>query len=239
MQAVDDSLRRLGTDRIDVYQAHRPDPSVPIDETIGTLTDLVEAGKIRHWGTSTFPADELVEVQWAVEVAGAVAPVSEQPPYSILTRSIGADVLPVCRRHGIGVLTWSPLAGGWLTGKHRRGVAPEPDSRAATSPDHFDGGNPLKYDAVESLEKIAQDAGLSLAHLALAWNVEHPVVTAALIGPRTEDQLRDLLGAADVTLAPDVLDEIDRVVPPGTTLNPADIGWAPPGLAPAHRRRPR
>lgn len=237
LQAVDDSLRRLGTDWIDVYQAHRSDPIVPIEETIGALTDLVEAGKIRHWGTSTFPAEYLVEAQWAAESAGAVAPTTEQPPYSILCRGIEADVLPACVRHGVGVLTWSPLSGGWLTGKHRRGVEPHADSRAATNPGHFDGGNPLKYDAVESLDKIALGAGLSLTHLALAWNVEHPGVSAALIGPRTEEQLADLLGAADLELDVDVLDEIDRVVPPGATLNPADTGWTPPGLDPAHRRR--
>ena len=238
MAAVEDSLRRLDTDYIDLYQVHRPDPETPIEETIGALDDLVQQGKIRHWGTSTFPAEDLVEAQWAADRLGATRPGAEQPPYSILCRGIEADVLPVCLRHDIGVLTWSPLAGGWLTGKHRRGESAEEDSRASTNPDHFDSANPLKYDAVEALEIVARDAGLSLTRMSMAWNVAHPGVTAALIGPRTEEQLEDLLGAADVELAPDTLDRIDRVVMPGLDLNPADVGWTPPGLAAQHRRRP-
>jgi aryl-alcohol dehydrogenase-like predicted oxidoreductase len=237
VRAVEDSLRRLGTDWIDVYQAHRPDPDTDIAETVGALTDLVRAGKIRAWGTSTFPADELVEAHWAAARTGGVGPHTEQPPYSILCRGIERDVLPACRRHGMGVLTWSPLAGGWLTGKYRRGAEAPAGSRAHTHPDHFDADNPAKYDAVEALSKLADDAGIPLAHLALAWNTEHPAVTTALIGVRTEEQLDDLLGAADVHLDADVLDQIDAIVPPGTNLNPADIGWTPPGLSRAARRR--
>ena len=239
MRAVDDSLRRLGTEHIDLYQVHRPDPAVPIAETVGALSDLVLAGKIRHWGTSTFPASDLVEVYWAAARIGANPPTAEQPPYNILCRGVETEVLPACRRHHIGVLTWSPLGGGWLTGKHRRGVEVEPDSRAVTNPDHFDGGNPAKFDAVEALSVVAAEAGLSLTHLALAWNVEHPAVTAALIGPRTEAQLEDLLGAADVTLDEDILDRIDQIVAPGVNINPADVGWEPPGLAAEQRRRTR
>ncbi|MEO1061189.1 MAG: aldo/keto reductase [Actinomycetota bacterium] len=236
-RAVEDSLRRLGTDRIDLYQVHRPDPDTAIDETVGVLSDLVREGKILAWGTSTFPAAELVEAVWAAERSGGVAPHCEQPPYSILTRGIERDVLPACRRHGLGVVTWSPLSGGWLTGKYQREAPAPPGSRAATNPDHFDVGNDAKFDAVERLAAIAADAGISLTHLALAWNVEHPAVTAALIGPRTEEQLDDLLGALDLRLDADVLDAVDRVVAPGTDLNPADVGWSPPGLEPAHRRR--
>ncbi|MGI9622996.1 MAG: aldo/keto reductase [Acidimicrobiales bacterium] len=238
MCAVEDSLRRLDTDCIDLYQVHRPDPDTPIEETVGALDELVQQGKIRHWGTSTFPAEDLVEAQWAADRLGATKPGAEQPPYSILCRGIEADVLPTCIRHDIGVLTWSPLAGGWLTGKHRRGQSAAVDSRASTNPDHFDSDNPLKYDAVEALEIVAREAGLSLTHMSMAWNVEHPGVTAALIGPRTEQQLEDLLGAADVELTPDILDRIDRIVVPGLDLNPTDVGWTPPGLGVQHRRRP-
>jgi aryl-alcohol dehydrogenase (NADP+) len=236
-QAVDDSLRRLGVDHIDIYQAHRPDPDVPLEETVDALSDLVAAGKIRAWGTSTFPAEALVQSHWIADRTGGQPPVSEQPPYSILCRGIERDVLPAAHHLDIGVICWSPLSGGWLTGKYTRDNPMPSGSRGATNPDHFDGGNEAKFDAVEALSVIAAEAGLSPAHLALAWISEHPAVTAALIGPRTEAQLEDLLGAADVHLSTDVLDAIDEVVPPGATLNPADAGWIPPGLAVAQRRR--
>lgn len=237
MTAIDDSLRRLGVDHIDLYQVHRPDPDTAIDETVEALTDLVRAGKIRAWGTSTFPAEEIVEAQWAASRTGAIGPHTEQPPYSILCRGIERDVLPTLRRHGMGTLVWSPLSGGWLTGKYRRDQAAPAGSRADTNPDHFDGDNEAKLAAVERLQAIADDAGLSLTHMALAFVVQHPGVTVGLIGPRTEEQLADLLGAADVVLDVDVLDAIDDVVAPGTTINAADVGWESPGLAAEQRRR--
>ena len=237
MRAIDDSLRRLGVDHVDLYQVHRPDPDTDIAETVAALDDLVTAGKIRAWGTSTFPAHALVEAHWAAERLGRLGPRAEQPPYSILTRGIERDVLPVARERGMGVLVWSPLSGGWLTGKYTRDQPAPAGSRADTNPDHFDGGNARKFDAVEQLAAIADGAGLSLTHLALAWATEHPAVTAALIGPRTEAQLADLLDAAEVRLTPDVLDAIDAVVAPGVNLNPADVGWTPPGLARGARRR--
>lgn len=237
MQAVDDSLRRLGTDHIDLYQVHRPDPTTAIEETVDALTDLVRAGKIRAWGTSTFPAQDLVLAHWAADRRSTIGPHTEQPPYSILCRGIERDVLPITQRFGMGVLTWSPLSGGWLTGKYTRAESAPPGSRAATNPDHFDVANEAKFGAVEALSSIAAEAGLSLTHLALAWNVEHPAITCALLGPRTEEQLDDLLGAADVRLDDDVLDAIDRVVAPGATINPADSGWTPPGLDATMRRR--
>ncbi len=236
-RAVEDSLRRLRTDRIDLYQVHRPDPATDIAETIDALTDLVREGKILAWGTSTFPAEELVEACWASDRRGVAAPHTEQPPYSILCRGIERDVLPVCRRHRVAVVTWSPLAGGWLTGKYRRGSEAPADSRASTNPDHFDADNERKLDAVEALATIAGGAGLTLTQLALAWNIEHPAVTSALLGPRTEEQLDDLLAAVDIRLDVEVLDAIDEVVPPGTDLNPADKGWSAPGLAAELRRR--
>jgi aryl-alcohol dehydrogenase-like predicted oxidoreductase len=237
MRAIDDSLHRLGVDHVDLYQVHRPDPSTPIDETVGALDDLVRAGKIRYWGTSTFPAEDLVEARWAAARRGITGPHTEQPPYSILCRHVERDVLPTCRRHGIGVIVWSPLAGGWLTGKYRAaGEAPE-GSRAATNPEHFDGHNEAKAVAVDRLRSIAGEAGLSVTHLSLAWAAEHPAVSSVLLGPRTEEQLADLLGAADVRLDADTLDAVDAVVAPGTDLNPADAGWTPPGLAAEARRR--
>lgn len=237
MRAVDNSLQRLGTDWIDLYQVHRPDPHTALEETVSALHDLVRAGKIRAWGTSTFPAEEIVSAHWAASNLDVPGPHTEQPPYSLLCRSIERDVLPVARAFDMGVLTWSPLSGGWLTGKYRRDETAPSGSRADTNPDHFDVGNSDKLAAVERLSAIAGEAGLSLTQMALAWNVEHPAVTAALLGPRTESQLDDLLGAAALRLEPAVLDAIDAVVPPGTDLNPADRGWSPPGLASENRRR--
>jgi aryl-alcohol dehydrogenase-like predicted oxidoreductase len=235
--AIDDSLRRLGVDHVDLYQIHRPDPLTPIDETVAALDDVVRAGKIRYWGTSTFPAEELVEARWAAERRHVNGPHTEQPPYSIFCRHIERDVLPVCERHGIGVIVWSPLSGGWLTGKYGRAGDVPPGSRADTNPDHFDGQNVAKADAVDALRKVADESGLSLTHLALAWAAEHPAISCVLLGPRTEDQLADLLGAAEIELDADVLDAIDAIVPPGVDLNPADASWTPPGLAPPARRR--
>jgi len=237
-QAVDDSLRRLQTDRIDVYQVHRPDPATDLAETVDALTDLVRAGKILSWGTSTFPAEEIVETCRVAERRGVATPHTEQPPYSILCRAIERDVLPVCRREQIGVIVWSPLSGGWLTGKYRREVDAPSGSRAETNPDHFDVSNDDKFDAVERLAAIAAAAGLTLTTMALAWAVEHPAVTSALLGPRTEAQLAELLLATEVRLDGDTLDAIDAVVAPGTDINIADRGWSPPGLAVAQRRRP-
>ena len=239
MRAVEDSLRRLGTDYIDLYQVHRPDPHTAIEETVEAMSDLVRAGKIRAWGTSTFPAEEIVEAHWAAERSGAMGPHCEQPPYSIMCRGIESDVLPTCARYGMGVITWSPLSGGWLTGKYTRADPAPPGSRGATNPDHFDGGNQAKFDVVERLMPIAAEAGMSPMHMALAWVLEHPSVTAAIVGPRTQSQLDDLLAVGDQRLDADTLDAIDAVVVPGETLNPADTYWTPPTLAASARRRPR
>ena len=239
MRAVEDSLRRLGTDYIDLYQVHRPDPHTDIAETVEAMSDLVRAGKIRAWGTSTFPAHEIVEAHWAAQRSAAIGPHCEQPPYSIMCRGIEIDVLDVCTRYGMGVITWSPLSGGWLTGKYTRAEPAPPGSRGATNPDHFDGGNQAKFGAVERLVPIAAEAGVPVLHMALAWVLEHPAVTAAIIGPRTEEQLDELLALGDVRLDDDTLDAIDAVVPPGVTINQADTYWTPPALAAPVRRRPR
>jgi aryl-alcohol dehydrogenase-like predicted oxidoreductase len=239
-RAVENSLRRLGTDWIDLYQIHRPEDDTDIDETLGALTDLVRAGKVRAIGSSTFPASQIVEAQWVAERRGRERFVCEQPPYSLLVRAVEADVLPTCRRHGMGVIPWSPLAGGWLSGRWRKGAEPPKSSRAARLPGRFDlsiPANQRKLDAVEQLAELAEDAGLTLIELALAFVLRHPAVTAPIIGPRTMEQLESQLTATDVELADDVLDRIDEIVPPGTNVNPTDAGFQNPALAPEARRR--
>jgi aryl-alcohol dehydrogenase-like predicted oxidoreductase len=243
MQAVEDSLKRLGTDWIDLYQVHRPEPGTDFDETLGALSDLMHQGKIRAIGTSTFSAAEIVEGQWIADRRGRERVVCEQPPYSILARGIEAEVLPACARYGLGVLTWSPLSAGWLSGAWRRDGGPAASSRAAHFPQRYDLAvphNQAKLEAAEQLAQLADDAGLSLIHLALGFVLEHPAVSAAIIGPRTQQHLESQLGAADVRLGADVLDRIDAIVAPGTTLNEADLGVSTPELDdPARRRRPR
>jgi aryl-alcohol dehydrogenase-like predicted oxidoreductase len=237
---VENSLRRLGTDWIDLYQIHRPELDTDIDETLGALTDLVRAGKVRYIGSSTFPPSLIVEAQWTAERRSRERFVCEQPPYSILVRGIEQDVLPTCRRYGMGVIPWSPLAGGWLTGRYRKGEEVPTSHRAARIPQRYDmslPGNQRKLEAADALAQVAEEAGLSLIDMALAFVLEHPAVTSAIIGPRTMEQLESQLGAADVTLSADVLDRIDEIVPPGTNLNPTDAGWQNPALAPPERRR--
>jgi aryl-alcohol dehydrogenase-like predicted oxidoreductase len=241
IREVEDSLRRLQTDWIDLYQMHRPDPGTDVEETLGALTDLQRQGKIRVFGSSTFPAHEIVEAQWVAERRGLGRFLTEQPPYSILVRGIETDVLPVAEKYGMGVIPWSPLAGGWLTGRYRKGQDIPETHRAQRIPGRYDlsiPGNQAKLDAVEELAVLAEDAGLSLIHLALAFTLTHPAVTAPIIGPRTMEQLESQLGVVDVTLSVDILDRIDKIVPPGVSLNREDSGYIPPGLRePALRRR--
>ncbi|MEV7012089.1 aldo/keto reductase [Streptosporangium sp. NPDC051022] len=242
MRAVEDSLRRLGTDHIDLYQVHRPDPLTDIDETLGALSDLVRQGKVRAIGTSSFPAEEVVEAQWVAERRHRERFATEQLSYSILARHAEAAVLPVAERYDLGVLVWSPLNGGWLTGKYRRDTVPPADSRATRNADHFDfraeDVRARKLDLVEKLEALAGEAGLSLIHLALGFVLSHRAVTAAVIGPRTLEQLKGQLGADAVRLPADVLDAIDALVPPGANVSPDDVGHVPAALTdPALRRR--
>jgi aryl-alcohol dehydrogenase-like predicted oxidoreductase len=235
-------LRRLGTDHIDLYQAHRPDPTVELDDTLGALTDLVRQGKVRAIGSSTYPAELIVEAQWVAERRGRERFQCEQPPYSIFARGIETAVLPTCHNYGMGVIPWSPLAGGWLTGKYRKGNESPTTGRAARIPDRFDFSKPenqRKLDLVEELLKVASDAGVSLTHLSMAFVLEHPAVSSAIIGPRTMEQLTDVLDGTDVQLSSEVLDRIDELVPPGTNINDADAGWQPPGLSRRARRRRR
>ena len=232
VQEVEASLRRLQTDWIDLYQIHRWDPETGHEETLGALTDLQRAGKIRYLGSSTYPPSAIVEAQWVAEKRGLARFVCEQPPYSILARGIETEVLPTCERYGMGVIPWSPLAGGWLSGRFRKG-GDVTSHRAERMPARYDlsiPGNQEKLDAVERLAQLAEQAGISLIHLALAFVIRHPAVTAAIVGPRTLEQLEGQLGAVDVQLSADVLDAIDEIVPPGTNLNAADAGWQPPHL---------
>ncbi|MFB7514405.1 aldo/keto reductase [Streptomyces sp. NPDC056144] len=240
-QAVEDSLRRLDTDRIDLYQVHRPDPATDIDETLSVLSDLVREGKVMAIGSSDFPAEQMVEARWTAERRGHVPFHTEQPPYSVLMRGVERSVLPTARKYGVGVLTWSPLASGWLTGRYRRGTPLELNAFRRDLISHkFDQrlpGNARKYKVVEGLIALAEEAGLPLTHLALAFVLSHPAVDSAIIGPRTVEQLDDLLAAADVELDDAILDRIDELVPPGTDLNPSDADYTPPHLADASLRR--
>jgi aryl-alcohol dehydrogenase-like predicted oxidoreductase len=241
VREVENSLRRLQTDYLDLYQVHRPDQHTDIEETLSALSDLVHSGKVRAIGSSTFPAAQIVEAQWSAQQRGYVRFRSEQPPYSIFVRGVEAEVLPTCQKYGMGVIPWSPLAGGWLTGRYRQDTGVDMTvGRAKRVPSRFDQalpGNQAKLAAVEELIKIAADAGCSLTHMAMAFVVGNPAVTSAIIGPRTMDQLTDLLAGASVTLEDDVLDRIDQIVPPGVNLNPADAGFQPPVLADAAARR--
>ncbi|MGV9823269.1 aldo/keto reductase [Nocardia xishanensis] len=241
VRAVEDSLRRLGTDHLDLYQVHRPDPDTPIEETLRALDDLVRDGKIRYYGTTTFEPHQLVEAQWVAQDRNLRRPATEQPPYSILARGAERATLPIAQQYGLGVLTWSPLAGGWLSGRYRAGEQAPESIRLTRQPHRHDPDltvNKRKRAAAEELAKLAEDAGLSLVHLSLAFILQHPAVSTVIIGPRTLDHLETQLGAVDVRLNTDVLDRIDEIVAPGTTLNPADEGYLPPSLSdPVTRRR--
>ena len=233
--AVENSLRRLQTDYIDLYQVHRPDPSADIQETLSALSDLIHSGKVRVAGTSAMPAPDIIEAQWAAERRGLERFRTEQPPYPILSRGIEREVLPIAQRYGMGVLVWGPLGQGMLTGRVRRGQ--QTDLRRAHLFRHL--SDKRRIDAVEQLIPLAEQAGLPMTHLALAFAIAHPGVTSAIIGPHTMEQLDDLLASADVTLTDDILDQIDEIVPPGTDVGPLDQAYRPPALqTPSLRRRP-
>jgi aryl-alcohol dehydrogenase-like predicted oxidoreductase len=242
IREVENSLRRLGTDWIDLYQIHRYDPDTDLDETLGALSDLVRAGKVRYIGHSTWPVSAIVEAQWTARERGRERFTCEQPTYSILTRGIEADVLPTCARYGMGVLSYSPLAGGWLSGRYRKDTEVQGPASLARQRlvNRFDMSlpeNQRKLDATEQLAELASKAGISLIELAIAFVLRHPAVTSAIIGPRTMEHLESQLTAAHVELPEDVLNRIDEIVPPGVTINPADNGWVSPALHPAARRR--
>jgi aryl-alcohol dehydrogenase-like predicted oxidoreductase len=241
IREVENSLRRLRTDWIDLYQVHRPRTDTDIEETLSALTDLVHQGKVRYIGSSTFPASQIVEAQWVARDRNLQRFVTEQPPYSILARHSEADVLPTCARHGMGVLTYSPLAGGWLSGRWRtdRDV-PTPSPARQRLANRYDLSlpeNQRKLEAAEALAQLADDAGLTLIEMAIAFVLNHPAVTSAIIGPRNVEHLESQLPAGDVRLTAEVLDRIDDIVPPGTLINPADSSYANPALESSARRR--
>jgi aryl-alcohol dehydrogenase-like predicted oxidoreductase len=234
-RAVEGSLRRLQTDHIDIYQLHAPDPTTDVEETLSALTDLIRAGKVRAIGTSALPVSEIVEAQWVAERRGYERFRVEQPPYSILSRGIEREVLPVAQRYGMGVLVWGPLGQGLLTGRVRRGG--QNDLRRARFFRHLN--DERRLDVVEQLVPLAEESGLRMTHLAMAFTIAHPGVTCALLGARTTDQLGDLLAGLDVTLGDDVLDRIDEIVPPGTDVGVLDQAYVPPALTDTIlRRRP-
>jgi aryl-alcohol dehydrogenase-like predicted oxidoreductase len=235
--AVEDSLRRLDTDYIDLYQMHRLDPSTDIDETLAVLSDLVRAGKVRAIGSSLFPPDQIVEAQWVADRRGHHRFRTEQPPYSILLRGIEADMLPTAQRYGMGVLTFGPLSSGWLSGRADPTTGHRAAGRGAKLFDMSVPGNQVKLSAVERLTALAAEAGMPLSHLATAFARSHPAVTSVLIGPRRPEHLNDLLAGADVKLDDDILDRIDEIVPPGVNLNQDDIYYDVPALADKRLRR--
>jgi aryl-alcohol dehydrogenase-like predicted oxidoreductase len=235
MTEVENSLRRLQTDYIDLYQIHRPDPDTDIEETLSALSDLIHSGKVRVIGTSTMPASDIVEAQWVAERRGLARFRTEQPPYSILDRGIESEVLPVVQRYGMGTLVWSPLAQGMLTGRIRRGQPT--DLRRAAMFRHIT--DERRIDAVEQIIPVAEEAGLPMTHLAMAFAIAHPDVTSAIIGPRTMEQLDDVLAGVDVTLTDEILDRLDEIVPPGTNVGTLDMAYRPPAIQrPDLRRRP-
>jgi aryl-alcohol dehydrogenase-like predicted oxidoreductase len=239
IEECENSLRRLGTDYIDLYQIHRPDEATDIDQTLGALTDLVRSGKVRAIGSSTFPAEQIVEAQWVAERRGLERFMTEQPPYSILVRGIERDVLPTTQAYGMGVIPWSPLAGGWLSGRFGEGKD-NTSRRASRIPARYDlslPGNQRKLELVTALDTLATEAGMTLIELALAFVLEHPAVSSAIIGPRTMEQLESQLNAPSVALSGDLLDKIDELVAPGTNVNHEDAGFAPRAITKTKLRR--
>ena len=234
--AVENSLRRLNTDHIDLYQIHRPDPETDIEETLSALSDLVRSGKVRAIGSSTMPASDIVEAQWVSERRGLHRFRTEQPTYSILNRGIETEVLPTTERYGMGTLVWSPLAKGMLTGRIRKGAQTDL-RRAALFPNFSD---EHRLDVVEQLIPLADKAGLPITHLAMAFATAHPGVSSAIMGPRTMEHLDDLLAGVDVTLGDEILDQIDEIVAPGTDVGaPDQSAYVPPALQQRRlRRRP-
>jgi len=239
VQEVENSLRRLGTDYLDLYQVHRPSALMDVEETLGALTDLVRQGKVRYIGSSSYSGSQIVEAQVASRDGNLARFVTEQPPYSILVRGIEEDVLPTTQRYGMGTLSYSPLAGGWLSGKWRKDAAPTATSAARPGArfDMASVANQQKLEVVDALAQVAEEAGITLIELALAFVINHPGITSAIIGPRTMEQLVSQLSAADVTLTTEILDRIDELVAPGVTMNPDDNSYGASELTASARRR--
>jgi aryl-alcohol dehydrogenase-like predicted oxidoreductase len=239
-QAVENSLRRLGTDYLDLYQAHRPDPHTDLLETLQTLDGLVRAGKIRYYGTSVFPAHQLVEAHWLAEKHGLIAPHTEQLPYSLLVRGVEREVFPVVQKYGVGVISYGPLAAGWLSGRYRVGGEQPASARADLIAGRFDISlerNQRKLAAADALARLAEGNDLTLVELAIAFALNHPAVSSVIIGPRTREHLDAYLNAVDVQLNDELLDRIDDIVDPGTQFLERDTGRDTPSLQPSALRR--
>ena len=238
-------MRDVVADRPLLLVTEELDIGVRLAATLGLQVelgpDLQRAGKIRAFGSSTYPAWRMVQAQWTASQRGLSRFTTEQPPYSMLIRNIEADVLPVAQEYGMGVIPWSPLAGGLLSGRYRIGAGTPSSSRADRVPSRYDQSDPsnqAKFSAADALGALADETGISLIQMAIAFVMQHPAVTAPIIGPRTMAHLDSQLAALDVTLGADVLDRIDEIVPPGTTFRRDDEGYTPPSLQdPARRRR--
>jgi aryl-alcohol dehydrogenase-like predicted oxidoreductase len=242
VQAVDASLRRLQTDWIDLYQIHHMPPTGDLDEALGALGDLVHSGKVRCIGTSNFPAHRIVEAQWISRQRGRERFVTEQIIYSLLARGAERETFGVCDRYGLGAMAWSPLGGGWLSGRYRKGRPAPRSARAGVLPESYDAelpANRRKLEAADAFAELAEAAGLTLIELAIGFVLEHPAVAAAIVGARTSEHLETYLRAAETRLSTDVLDRIDEIVAPGANVNPDDPGWDPPEIRDAALRRRR
>ncbi|MDQ0770927.1 aryl-alcohol dehydrogenase-like predicted oxidoreductase [Pseudarthrobacter defluvii] len=238
-QAVEGSLRRLQTDRIDLYQAHRPDYNTDVLETITTLNDLICQGKILYYGTSVFTPAQLVEAQWLATTNHLIPPLGNQVPYSMLVRGNERDVLPIAQQYGLGVLAYGPLAGGWLSGSFLL-ESGTPPTRVHPLPGRYDISGPSserKLLAADPLARLADKLELSLVDLAVGFALTHPAISSVIIGPRSEEHLHAYLRAADVRLGEPVLDAIDDLVPPGTNFVERDAGAIVPSIEFAELRR--
>jgi aryl-alcohol dehydrogenase-like predicted oxidoreductase len=223
LEQCDASLRRLRTDSIDLYQFHSSHPTIPIDESLRALDDLVRAGKVRYIGTSNFAAWQEIEALWAAHELKLNRPVCNQPAYNMLDRRAERELFPMARTYGLAVIPWSPLAQGFLTGKYRRDTIPA-DGRLTAGAGVQETGNVEKhhqervFDVIDLLIELAAAKGCTVSQLALAWCLHQPGVTAPIIGPRTSEQLQDNLGACDVTITDEDRRQIDAIIPSGQML---------------------
>jgi aryl-alcohol dehydrogenase-like predicted oxidoreductase len=219
IRACEDSLRRLQTDYIDLYQLHRPSPTIPFDETLGALTDLVQQGKVRYIGSSVHPAWKIMEAIMVSELKGYARIVCEQPPYNLLDRRIENEIVPMCQAHGLGLITWSPLAQGVLAGRYSSATELPADSRGALRGGIYSERiTPQGIEIGDKMVRLAKDHGISPAQLATLWVKDQPGITAPLIGPRTLEHLEHLLPVLDMTLSDELAAACDRLVPPGSAV---------------------
>ena len=213
LASIDESLRRLGTDYVDLYQVHSPDPETPIDETLRALDTIVQSGRARYIGCSNFQAWQLATALWTSDRLGIARFDSAQPRYNLLFREIEHELFPLCQDKGVGVMVYNPLAGGFLTGKHRRGAPPADNTRFAVAGklylDRY--WNEASFEAVDRLRAFFEARDKSLTHVALAWVLSKPVVTSAIVGATSPQQLRDALQGVHLALDAEELDRCDDI----------------------------